>query len=102
MKINFLKMILKSMTMFCLLLMGSCLTLEKGQAIVNENRVFGLDADIPIPSTTSYSLARIRIGWVETKTVIVNDVKVISESNHKDISLIKASGSIERKLTVGE
>lgn len=73
---------------------------EDGQSFVCETRVMGLDASVPLPFAGGMNVVNIRFGWIENKIYAGNKVTMRSESLHKDISLLKGTGSIYRILEV--
>lgn len=88
---------------FVLLLLSGCATaqLSDGQAFIAETRTLGLDLSIPVPFAEGVNIANIRVGWIENKIYSGNNVKLKSNSNHSNISLLTGSGNVTRYFEIG-
>lgn len=96
---------MKKILLLISVVISGCTTvseLKKGQAVVIENQVEGIDISIPIPFADNVNIFSFRFGFIQNKLFKGNDVKYISNSNYKDISLIKGQGSVTRELKIGK
>ena len=76
--------------------------MQKGQCVVVETQVEGIDLSVPIPFVENVALLNLRFGFVQTKVYKGYDVPYESTSSYENISLLKGEGSISRKLIIGK
>lgn len=74
--------------------------LQRGQCMVNETQVEGVDLSIPVPFVEGVYLLNLRFGLIQNKLFKGNGVVYESTSDFDDLSLLQGKGSIKRTLKV--